>query len=153
MKGLSARLLKSSARRGCLQPGNIPVDPLNALGFKEKLLTESEEQLKRRGIVLLIAGFLVILGYPLMIILFPSPPLRGLGWFIGIFFLTVGMVLWGLGLRYFTYRRVKRLRQYAAARTAATLAGANPSVMVRCRNCGHLESEGATYCSRCSKPL
>lgn len=129
------------------------MDPLNALGFKEKLLTQSEEQLKRRGIVFLVVGLLVIMGYPLAIFLFPSPPFRGLGWYIGLFFLAAGMVLWGLGLRYFTYRRAKRLREYAAARAAATPAGANPSVMVRCRNCGHLEREDATYCSHCSKPL
>ncbi len=138
-----------------MQPGSIPAEPLQALGFEEKLLGRSEEQLKRRGIAFVLAGFLLILGYPLLLYLtsLPSNPLGGLGWILGILFLTAGMSVEAQGMRYLVYRRVKRLRQYAAARAAAFPTGANPSVKIRCRNCGYLETEGATYCSHCSKPL
>ncbi len=131
------------------------MEPLQALGFKEKLLGQSEERLKWRGIAFLVAGFVLILGYPLMLYLasLPSTRLGGLGWIFGILFLTAGMSLEAQGMRYFVYRRVKRLRQYAAARAAAFPTGSNAPVKVRRRNCGYLETEDATYCSHCSKPL
>lgn len=30
---------------------------------------------------------------------------------------------------------------------------AHPDVRVKCRNCGYLDSEDATYCSKCGQPL
>ena len=111
---------------------------------------------------------------------FQSDPFGSFGAIAGVmmlsFFLGVlGIVLLGIGGFMLRLGLIRPVASYVAGEaspaitTAATALGAGlrqgmgsvaaatapvaTTVKVKCRNCGYLDSEDATYCSKCGQPL
>lgn len=133
-------------------------------------------QLTRLGAVLLLFGLILFLNLPLGVALGghpfgPSPSALGISFLISV----VSMFLFGIGATALRLGMVRPVSRYVATETAPAMeyeaealgrgiaegfqgVGVAPpgsggllptTIKVKCRNCGYLESEDATYYSKC----
>ncbi|MHA1974584.1 MAG: hypothetical protein ACTSW1_16410 [Candidatus Hodarchaeales archaeon] len=96
--------------------------------------------------------------------------------FIGGISLFIGFILISIGYKMYIATHIRGIAKYAATELSPTttittealasglargiekegglnLGGSKEVIRVKCRNCGYLETEDATFCSKCGKPL
>jgi len=172
-----------------VESGELPRDFERFSGAERSdatLFGFSGSDLRRLGVVLLVAGLALFFGSVLSIMFasdqFSRDPFGSNGSITGSIIFSfilgaLGLVLAGFGWSALRFGLVRPVTGYVASEAAPAIASVTESigrglassggipvriegeqapatvVRVKCRNCGYLESEDATYCSKCGKPV